>query len=393
MCIINAPWAQTYLQISVTILIFGISIPSLILQTIVQDDVRRIVYRHFGWLKWTNIFIWIVFPIALSLIWFSSGCGTSQPNTASGSSGNLVPSLNDAILTGVFITISLCALVWGSFLQGLFRKEKIMEQLSKECKNNFELKGVVNNDSLEEIRYFGEHGETGKDRLQALKILGSLALDIQLNRFYKGNELEGIIEAIEFILLKESDIHNFSHGIIILKQISENFKRITSQSSADIAAILRSLQRLADIPFSIDNGILSHKIIDTIEIIRKCEQGNVNEAALSLLYLGTAAIKHGNIIVAVEALRKLEAFNTSELPLGANKSAAFLGLLAHFWSNGDSGKQLAYSTLIKHKFLPTLQKCLLSVIATHYNNARFETADKLRIMIIDLEKHPLEDIL
>lgn len=44
-------WAAVYFEVTAAILIFGVGLPSLVLQGIVHEDVRRIVYRHRKWLR------------------------------------------------------------------------------------------------------------------------------------------------------------------------------------------------------------------------------------------------------------------------------------------------------------------------------------------------------
>jgi hypothetical protein len=62
-------WAAVYFEVTAAILIFGVGLPSLVLQGIVHEDVRRIVYRHRKWLRLGIRFIFIFVFITLSFVW------------------------------------------------------------------------------------------------------------------------------------------------------------------------------------------------------------------------------------------------------------------------------------------------------------------------------------
>ena len=48
---LDEPWALGYFQAAISILLFGVGIPALVLQTIVPDDLRRIAHRQFPLLR------------------------------------------------------------------------------------------------------------------------------------------------------------------------------------------------------------------------------------------------------------------------------------------------------------------------------------------------------
>jgi hypothetical protein len=260
----------------------------------------------------------------------------------------------------------------------------LLRNLKRKCERRILRDGTPDEEVLDDIRYLGEQGKAGIEKTQVLEILEQLAFFAQTHEHYQGNGLEDIIKAIEFTLQKNTDDDSFVRGGEALQNIVEKMPKSILDSSSDVWSIIRTLGRLGIVAFTMNSERSARKIVETIHFISRAPDGAFIEATLSLSDLGVAALEHGQFLIAVEALNKLEAMTCQREPADAANSAAYLGLVAHFWSKGGSARRRALSGLKGIKFSPSRSKCLKSAQQSFYGTARFTTADLLSKMTAKL---------
>jgi hypothetical protein len=376
MCNIDQGWPLAYFQVAVSILIFGVGLPSLVLQAIVPEDLREVVYRHFRLLRWSYfLFIPLMTLIVMIFVWIIHPCDNTQlihPGFWS--------KYNLSGLDEIIITFSVSLLLLGWWLQVLYRRDRLINQLMERCKQRIQKKKNIEAQILDDIRYLGEKGKARGSKFRILEIFERLAYKVQSQEGYHGNELEDIIQVIEFTIQKDTDAVSFVQGISTLKHILDYEPKSSVDSSTDTGTALRALQRLGAIAITMDNERPTRKILETVESISRSPNGVFSEAALALFELGAASLEHGRFLVAVETLSRLEAMICRKEPVNAANSAAYLGLVAHFWSKGGSARRRALSGLKGIKFTPSRSKCLKSAQQSFYGTARFTTADLLSEM-------------
>jgi hypothetical protein len=377
-------WAGVYLQVAATILVFALGFPLIVEQISISEDLRRIVHRHNRMAEWllpllfalatliTLCFVWFLHPVAIDF----AKQDQAVLNNASNPNNNLIASL---FITLIVLTPAIILRVF----QVSYRRNEILSSLKQKCDRHIE-EGFLDHLALEDIQYLGELGKTRGEKIQVLEILEQLAYKMQTCAYYQGRGLENIIKAIEFTLQKDTDSDSFARGVLILQHIIENISKSKFDSSYDVGLVLKTLGRLGVIAFTIDSERSARKIVETIQFISRTPDGGFLEAALALFELGVTALEHGQFLVAVEALNKLEAMTCQKEPVNVVNSSTYLGLVAHFWARGDSARQRALSGLKGIKFSPSRSKCLKSAQQSFFGTARFTTADLLSKMIAEL---------
>jgi hypothetical protein len=385
MCNLDQGWPLAYVQVAVTILLFGVGIPSLVLQTIASEDLRGIVRRHSRFLKWGYISIIVVMLITLVSVGIIVHCDTLGLSFLAVfrsiiNALRLIFNINQ--LADVIITLITAGLVGGWSLR--YRRDSLLNNLKGKCEKHIRRDGIPDEQVLEDIRYLGEQGKARGEKTRVLEILEQLAYKVQADKHYQGKGLEDIIKAIEFTVQKDADVDSFTRGVLTLKHIVEKMPKSELDSSSDVGLVLRALQRLGAIVFTIDNEQSARKITEAIQFVSRAPDGAFSEAALALSELGVAALENGRFLVAVETLSKLEAMTSRKEPVDAANSSAYLGLIAHFWAREGSARQRALSSLKNVKFTPSRSKCLRGAQESFFRTARFTTADLLSKMIAAL---------
>jgi hypothetical protein len=383
MCHLDESWTLTYFQVAVSILIFGIGIPSLVIQFVIPEDLRRIVHDHWRLIKWGFLLILLFMLFALAFIWVIHPCG-SQPLILLTPLGMVLDKLFARIglnigqwIAGVIITIDIAAVgaVW--YLFTIYRSDGILNLLEQKCLRQIRQTGAPDDKIIEDIKYLGEQRKTGRDKARVIGVLGALAEKVQAHSLYEGNGLEDIIAAIEFILRKDPDYHSFGTGIRTLRCIVENLQAPRFISPGDMGLVLRALRRLGEITYTMDNIRPALLVLGTIRFVSNGKNGAFSDASLSFLEIGAIALNNKSFLVARGALSRLEAMMWPKQPLDAETSAAYLGLLAHFWVLKDSARRHALSSLEGVDFSPSREQCLIDAQEIHYKATRFETADNL----------------
>jgi hypothetical protein len=384
LCTADSGWPLAYFQVAVSILIFGIGLPSLVLQAFVPDDIREVVRHHFWLLRWGYIFyIPLMMLVVMFFVWIIHPCDANpQLRFLTGFLAGIGFKYDFSQWDEVIITLSVVGLssVW--FLQVWYRRDKLLNSLKGKCERRIRRDGFLDEQVLDDIRYLGEQGKTRGFKIRILEIFERLAFKVQAQERYQGSELEDIVRAIELSLQKDTDAASFTQGILTLKHILEREPTSRVDSSADVGAILRAVQRLGDVAITMDNERPARMILETVEFVSRSPDGAYSKSTLALYELGTAALANGHFLIAVETLDKLDTMIHRIEPVDAVHSSAYLGLIAHFWARKGSARKHALSSLRSIKFSPSRTKCLISAQRFYFRTARFTTADILSKMML-----------
>jgi hypothetical protein len=380
---LDESWALTYFQVTVTILIFGVGIPSLILQTIVPDEVRRVVYNQRGFLRfrWGTTFVIILMFLALTFVWGLHPCS----NSYLGYLKIFEIKIDQQIIGAVIITFAIVCVGISWFFQSTYRRDRVLNMLRRGCYKRIHQGKEINEKCLQDIIYLGENGKSREEKLQVLETLESIANRIISDNKYDGNKLEALIKAIDLTLQRETNPENLAEELNCVRRIAEKLSEVNFESPVDPRFILRVLKRVGRMACSSGNERSARTVLSIFEIICDSPNGSYYyEAALALQELSTIALKSGRYPIAFEYLNKVEAIILPLQPLDENNSSPYLGLLAQFWIKKGSAKDFARSRLNQLSFKSSTKLCLQRTQERFFNIGRFDTADALNTMIGEL---------
>lgn len=386
-------WAGAYFQVTTAILIFGVGLPALVLQAIVHEDVRRIVYRHRKWLRFGLYFIFIFAFITLSFIWIfhpddslpsAAGLRDSPAVVTARQDTSIIASstsFSDAASSGI-MTLVILSLLPFSYWLASYRRDRVLNYLGKKCKRKIIRTGSPDEEMLADLQYLGEQGNAGIEKEQTLKILGQLANQIQKQKNYKGNGLEPILRAIEVTLLG-GDVENFSRASKIFQRLIIKLQQGEHTEASDMGAILRVLQRVGGMALEVESELAALAILDIITLVGQGTDGAFHLNNPILFELGVKALEKRRFLFAVAVLNRLETMIIQERALTPAKSVNYLGLLAHFWNAGTAAKERARLSLKNHNCQSILQESLLAAKKYHTAMTQFETVDKLDVVYLE----------
>jgi hypothetical protein len=451
---LNESWA-VFFDILTTFFLFGIGIPSLIIQITASEDIKRVAFRNRGWAyQWFIIalifgfldilFIWILHPtqsryMQLKMLFPWIGTYYQQLKT-------LFPWIN-AYGVAAFIIIGAFGLVfyvwWGQFR---YDRAKVIkgevDRYIKFMKTTLKRNVVLNRSNIQQstpdiwgISYLGENGAAGVEKDLVLEALQSIvesvfkfdqkklsvnilidiidAVKCTLNKnASNGNYLKGIqvfeniidhisaeyddrkdifIKTIKTVetTLKTGDINEFKYqtGITALSHIIIATVKIDKENSPILVQGLQTIQHLSDIAYKEEYRVEISQIIGIVALTSLGPDNFSLAAARVLLDQGVTSITGKYYDVAVEILNRFETMMEEYNCLEAKTAQFYLGLVAHFWCSGNAARQRALAGLKRQQYNRTeLKLCLRKVRDLHYYAARFETADKLDIMIKEYPK-------
>ncbi len=373
-------WAAEYLGVLVTLLVFALGFPALVLRLTTPEDVRHCI-SHRGtmaqWIFLTSVlvllsagFVWLLHP--------SSDTPLADWQEVAGNAA-------------VTIVLVLTVIFWWSQMREHSR-ETVLQLLCRRCARNVRRRGILPERTLADIVYLGEQGEPGHEKKQVLEALDGLAASVQNRKQYTGYELEGLIQGIETTTLGGAGVgvlDNFLRAAGVIEHILLRLQRPELSAAPDTAIALWTLERLGVASLQLGSERAALAVLWVVASAAERQDGAFQFATERLFGIGRAALVDARcFLVAVAALSKLEASAERRTLLKGEVAADLLGLLAEFWANDGTARRHARSVLerVAGYFEPPLLEGMKAAIEHQYRTAHFNTADKLADMLKDLEK-------
>jgi len=395
-------WVTQYLEIVITLLVFALGLPALILQLAAPEEARVILSQRLKLVQRITWFLGFAALICvLTFIWIhpysSEYQGASDvPSSQSkvlvspwkwleNTAGNLFhsPAQYSNVIT---ITMTLVVIVVFFFvlvqIRG-YRRDGLINNLNKKCQKSVRDRGIIPEVHLMDLIYLGEQGDPGHAKTEVLDSFDDLAVRLQKHSKYAGEGLAELVRGIEHTLVsgaKVGNSKNFHHANRILEGILLRLRSRDLSAAPDAAIVLSTLERLGTAALTLGSKRASIGTLQVIAAAAEGPNGAFKFASETLFKIGTAALTDGeHFLVAVAALSKLQALAEQRIPLKGEVAADLLGLLAHFCANGRTARRHALSILdrMEGSFDSSLEDCIEAAIEHQYWTAQFDTADKL----------------
>jgi hypothetical protein len=180
------------------------------------------------------------------------------------------------------------------------------------------------------------------------------------------------------------DIPNYQLAVSILITILSAPKADTLIDQQHAVRALSALGQTLVTEIVVSVGT-DHIIMDYVEALGLAvarHQSMLTDVTQSLLEVGSVALEHGHYLLAVASLERTLSIIEDHAQKPDEALADLLGLTAHFWTSGVSGKEFSQSRFqrieacLRDTFPRALEKAKLHSQMT----MRFDTADKLAEM-------------
>lgn len=376
-----------------TLLIFLVGIPALVLQLISAAE-RRAAMKRNGldvqlFLRWAVYIILAGLMLQFVVVhWLAD-----KPQIGETDKG-LVAQL---LWLLVFIPLFYLAIrVSRQIPEQYGRREKIVEKLTQDVLKELQTKIRVGGATFADLANLGKHCDPGQEREMVVNALKDIVKAVIAKPAYKGDSFETLIDELVHMLASDpepKDLNNYDIAIKILSAIlsaqsqagTEDDKRRAVHAASKLGQTLitnfKSVER--------DNIILEY--IDSLEFALP-QRDMLTEVSQALFEIGVCAVREGHDFVFIAALDKMTALAETYPPLPSEFVTDLLGLIAHYWVKEGSRNRLARDKFnevrkfLESPILPILETAGAHLVKTMY----FDEADKLAQMTGDIKGEEAE---
>jgi hypothetical protein len=428
-------WATTYLQVLFQSFLFALGVPTAIYSLIVDHDIKRVAQTR---VKARRYFLAtaLLYVAAFIIVWFlhpepsasashfpearQEAVSTSQKKTPTPTSQieqseTQVPErVSDtqseqtaprpgpnAMFKSIFAAFTVTFLPFAVLITGLrlnsqFKRQKVVDHLASELLRSLDADRNIDTIVLKDLSYLGEHGQAGDEKEIVLNVIDRLAETVQVKvkanvLRYSGYELESLIRHIPAMLdnnAQPGNDQNYRRAVEVLANI---WRWLGARTISDDALSTREALRhlaLRSVERTAEDTALAY-----LEIAADCDSHMVFD-------MGLAAIRSQKYTLATAALTKLEAMSSNALAgtgvsdVGRETRSNLLGIAAYLAAEGPSGSIRAETSLRLNQelFWPSLRQVLADASDYHYDAGRFDTADKIRMLVAEAGKMETVDL-
>lgn len=371
-----------------TLLIFLVGIPALVLQLISAAERRavqkkeRLDVKSFLVKAIWSLVIGLLLEFALTLLSIIEGWTVEITQ--------LIGQIIWLIIFGVLF--SFAWQVARQIPEQYGQREKIVDKLYDEVIKEVSTKKHIEGGTFIDLANLGKHCEPGQEREMVVNAFKEIVKEVLAGTNYKGDSLEALIDQLVHMLASDpapKDLSNFDITIKIFTAILsiQPQPEIDNDKQRTIHAISKLGQTLIVHFKSVERDNILLEYIDSLELaLSKREM--LTDISQALFEIGVCAVKEDHDFVFVAALDKMTTFAANYSPLPDEFVTDLLGLVSHYWTQDGSRKQLArdkfneIKKFLKKPILSTLERSRQHLISTMY----FDEADKLAQMADDIRR-------
>lgn len=372
-----------------TLLIFLVGIPALVLQLISAAE-RRAAMKRNGldvqlFLRQAIVIIGIGLVLQFSFGHWLAG----KPDIREGDKKLIEQFLWLLIFVPLFY---LAIQVSQRIPEQYGRRERIVEKLTLDVLQETQKSGRVGGSAFADLADLGKQCDPGQERQMVVNALMQIVKTVLVSPFYKGDSFETLIDELVHMLASDPeprDLNNYDLAIKILSAILSAHPQ--AESDYDRQRAVHAVSKLGQsliVHFkSVERDNIMLDYIDTLELaLLKREM--LTEISQALFEIGVCAAREEHDFVFIAALDKMTtlAGNYSDLP--GEFVTDLLGLLSHYWTETGSRKQFARERfngvkgLFGKPIVTTLERSKKHLISTMY----FDEADKLAHMADEIRR-------
>jgi hypothetical protein len=368
---------------TITLLVFLIGVPALVLQSM-PSEVRRAVMK-----RSLNLQIETFLYITGGLL------------TVFGSiliSVCLVPAAYAPVVWAIMLLIVFALVVFASLraVQFYGRRDAIVSTLQRQVLRRLR-RGQLVEDTLEELIDLGIQSAPGQDKEVVLRSLLTITEQLCLQRLYHGDRLETLIQGLVAMLTSGPQPwspQNFTIAAYILQRIVITFNIADASNDSfrdvDLMHAVHALSKLGQAALTMENESVSMSFMQALVSTGNRHRQITTIVSQALYEVGIAALAKQELLVATAALDKLGTLIEIRAPAENELVADTLGLLGHFWVSGDTAQGYAARKLMElnGNLKDELPTALKSAQEHYRQRMRFQTADNLNELTHELSLLP-----
>ncbi len=366
-----------------TIFIFLIGLPAILLQTLAAE-VRHTVLKDR-----TAVAFFTITPIVAASMLVGLGLHLTEPD------GPLGPGMTTERAEKIWLAVltMLLGVCGGAALLQLdrWRRTSVVKRLRRAAARGIAAYGRPSEGALATLVELGVQSRGGDDKTLIIGALHLLMTETQAHESYDGAQLEELIKGLEDVMVAgpfRASAPNFKASADLLEHLVWESRDRDESDDHKMALQLASILGREALRFE-----QPHDQIKFVEILAFAGEGkNIGYAmwaSQAMLELGGQAIESGRILVAMMALSKLESLVYTHSPVSGELAFDFVGLIAHFYAQRETGRDYGKQFLDASLFTEPLPEVIRQARAACIQSARFRTGDYLDRMLADMESAAL----
>jgi hypothetical protein len=351
-----------------TLFVFLIGVPAIVLQSM-PPEVRRVVTKRRG-----RLLVEGGVPLAVAVAVTGGGIALA-PNAAWDPGRTWI-----GVLALLFLIGSGTAF---RFMAGYGRRNAVVLRLEDEIGRAIPRTGRPVEDSLHDLIELGQASEPGREKEWVLESLLRLTERVCGHREYLGDALEDVLMGALAIVLTGSqrrNAQNFTTATRVLRCVVMAYERVDHPPArqADLIHAIRALSRLGRASLVLEDAGYALAAVQALGRTR-LPRGDVS-VSQALFEVGVEAVEREQMLIAISCLERLMTLVEARKPARGELVADTLGLLAHFWHSGQTGREYARLRLERtREYLETDLESALESAASHCaQTMQFRTADLVR---------------
>jgi hypothetical protein len=270
------------------------------------------------------------------------------------------------------------------------RRRALAKMLAAETAGELEETGRLVEGSLHDLIEFGRLSEPVREKLPALEMLKDLTDRVCEHPRYAGDGLTDLIDGVVMIV-RESVGAGRSQlappALAVLRRPVRAFQ-VEADSHADASSAIHGMSQLGIESLQMGNASVTQTVTQSLGWSGDKDRALTMSRSQALFEVGKAAIDHKEMLGAMKALDGLASLIHANAPAEGELVRDTIGLFAHFWTSGETGRQFARFRLaqLEDNFKRDTAAVVDATIEHCSMRALFETADKVRAMRRELAR-------
>lgn len=376
--VFSTDYIYLIVEVSVTVYVFLLGLPTLVNQIFLSDDLRRMSNKNYSdSSRWQLLVLTLLLISILVLAYLSAKEGSKE-------SHNAVFDYKDLIATLLFLLMTLLT-VWYLFANLLRSKgyrSLIIHSIRKKILQDYNKSGVVQRAYFDDLEYLGIYSKAGAETRTFIESMESLLSDMkdaERNLFDGNPVLTNIIDILCLSVtnsVEPGSRPNMAHVLEIYKNLLMELSNYSTEENQLFFG--NETRKIKDCTTKIALAYLKKDYSDMMPLILNVLT-LIPRSSDKLFEIGVLALGKKQYRIATNVLSEImDRHNQDYL-----KMNNYLGLLAHFYQEGSAARRYALHSLEINK-INLDNGGIKDAQEYHYIMSNFETVDHLEYLV---ERH------
>lgn len=289
---------------------------------------------------------------------------------------------------GLGVMAAICVVTAFIIPRRYGQRDAIVELLASEAAAELGASGRLHEDPLHDLVEFGRRSEPVREKLPTLEALKQLTDRVCEHPRYEGDGLTDLIDGAVAIVVESRGAGRTQlvpPALGVLRRAVRAFDPARS-GHTDASSAIHGMSVLGIESLRMGNPSVTQTISQSLGWSRGKDRALTMARSQALFEVGMAAIEQNQMLAALKALDGLTSLIHANAPAEGELARDTIGLFAHFWTSGETGRQFARFRMsqLDGYFEREIGAVVDATIEHCQLRALFVTADKVRRMRRDL---------